>query len=138
MIEKEERRDIIAGRRVVDIQYLLQQTVGLQAKHSKVCTSGLLELKAEKRVGLVSTFKYECNLCSKNFFVHSEKPDKPILNKAVVWGTLATGSINDHLLEFFSVLEVPIMSKMMFYDIQNKLGSVSLNTFLLLLSCYKK
>ena len=29
LTEKEERGDVIARRRVVDIQYLLQQTVGL-------------------------------------------------------------------------------------------------------------
>ncbi|KAF2892022.1 hypothetical protein ILUMI_14151, partial [Ignelater luminosus] len=52
-----------------------------------------------------------------------EDPNKkPVLNKAVVWATLATGRTYTHSAELFSVLDVPFLSSNMFYDIQRELG----------------
>ncbi|KAF2883607.1 hypothetical protein ILUMI_22574 [Ignelater luminosus] len=123
-IESGEPKNTFDGYRVVEINYLLQQEMRAQVDHSRSCTGGYLQFLKELRTGFSSKFIYKCNACDKELSIKSE--DSPSgVNKAVVWGTLATGSTYAHLVEFFSVLGVPTMSGNMFFEYQKQLGSVS-------------
>lgn len=102
----------------------MNQAMRIQVDHSKVCTGGMLEFFEEKKKGLRSTFIYKCNMCDKLISVHTEHSSHETKNKAFVWGTLATGSIYEHSTELLSVLDVPQMSRKMFFNIQRELGSV--------------
>ncbi|KAF2882522.1 hypothetical protein ILUMI_23658 [Ignelater luminosus] len=123
-IESEEPKNTLDGYRVVEINYLLQQAMRAQVDHSRSCTGGYLQFLKELRTGFPSKFIYKCNTCDKELSIKSEDSPSEV-NKAVVWGTLATGSTYAHLVEFFSVLGVPTMSGNMFFEYQRQLGSVS-------------
>ncbi|XP_031333159.1 uncharacterized protein LOC116182246 [Photinus pyralis] len=123
-VEVEEHVPKLHGYRIVDIEYILRQTVTLQSEHSKKCTGGMLVLQEEIQKGLVSRFVYRCNICEKTKIVYSENPEKEIINRATVWGTLATGSTFAHTSEFLSILDIPPMRGNMFFDIQRNLGDV--------------
>ncbi|KAB0790356.1 hypothetical protein PPYR_15279, partial [Photinus pyralis] len=125
-VEVEEHVPKLHGYRIVDIEYILRQTVTLQSEHSKKCTGGMLVLQEEIQKGLVSRFVYRCNICEKTKIVYSENPEKEIINRATVWGTLATGSTFAHTSEFLSILDIPPMRGNMFFDIQRNLGDLLL------------
>ncbi|CAH1114816.1 unnamed protein product [Psylliodes chrysocephalus] len=125
---KEERT--ILGCRIVDIDYFMKRSMSLQLKHSKRCTSGYLQLIKEERVGLQSRFILKCNFCEKDLDIYNEEPSNEkssTLNKAVVWGTLATGSTYSHTDKLFSVLNIPFISKYSFYKIQRELSTVKIS-----------
>ncbi|KAF2903737.1 hypothetical protein ILUMI_02445 [Ignelater luminosus] len=90
-IESEEPKNTLDGYRVVEINYLLQQAMRAQVDHSRSCTGGYLQFLKELRTGFSSKFIYKCNACDKELSIKSEDSPSEV-NKAVVWGTLATGS----------------------------------------------
>lgn len=115
---------------MVDIDYFLQRTIYLQSDHNKNCTGGRLEIIEEIRTGLHSEFIFECNMCKKTLTVPSEKPGgTKIINQAAVWGTLATGSTYAHLAEQLSTMDIPPLSRRMFYNTQRSLGKVPITEF---------
>lgn len=127
-MEKAEEVQNISGYRIVNIDYLLKNSMFLQSNHNKKCTGGRLEYLKENRNGLVSTFTYKCDMCNNEFSFATEDPHKntkSVVNTAAVWGTLSTGSTYAHLSEFLSVLDIPRLTSYMYYQIQRKLGFVS-------------
>lgn len=127
-VEKQEEDKNISGYRIVDVDFLLKNSMFLQSNHNQKCTGGTLQYVHEKRSGLVSTFTYKCNMCNKEFSFATEDPQKKtksVVNTAAVWGTLSTGSTYAHLSEFLSVLDIPRLTRNMFYELQRNLGFVS-------------
>lgn len=125
-IEKDDSKKLQMGYRIVDIAFLMSKAMTVQATHSRICTGGMLQFKSEDRKGLVSTLIYKCNICDKEIFIKTEDPKNEIINKALVWGTLATGSVYEHTSELLSILDIPSMSRNMFFNVQRQLGSVSI------------
>lgn len=101
----------------------------MQYKHSKICTGGKLYVASERRrgKGLVSTITFKCTVCEAVLEYDTENPKNNVsaINYGAVWGTLATGSSYTHMEEFFSCLDIPVMSDSMFYEIENEIGKVS-------------
>lgn len=117
----------ILGCRIVDMDYFLKKVMYLQVQHSKRCTGGILEIQKEKREGLKGTLLFECNMCNKVITLCNEEPNKDsrsTLNRAAVWGCIATGSTYSHMQEFFSILDIPPPSKYMFHTVQRELSEV--------------
>lgn len=139
VVEREQRVPKVAGYRIVEIDYLLQNVLSLQSNHSKVCTEGKINLDGEIKKGLLSQFIFVCNICNKRFTLYSEnynckhpmntadidKQKESNANVAAVWGTLATGSTYAHLSELLSVLDIPTIQRKMFFKIQRSLSEVS-------------
>ncbi|KAF2888978.1 hypothetical protein ILUMI_17195 [Ignelater luminosus] len=124
-VELVEDPNKLNGFRVVDIEWFLKTTLTVQTRHNRICTGGRLLFTKEIKRGLKITFILKCNTREKEISLFSEDPNKkPVVNKAVVWATLATGSTYTHSAELFSVLDVPFLSSNIFYDIQRELGGV--------------
>lgn len=129
-LEVEYVEDIqnLCGFRIVDIDYFLKKSITLQAHHNRKCTAGRLEIIKEKRQGLHSTFLLQCTSCNEVISISNENGkvlETSMLNRAAVWATLATGSTYSHMLEFFSILDIPSISSNMFYNLQRNLSNVS-------------
>lgn len=127
--ETEDKKEpaVITGNRVVDLQYVLNWSVDLQYKHSKICTCGKIFLKEENRwgLGLVSCLKFGCTMCDKEYTYYTEDVSKKSkINFGFVWGTLATGSTFGHSQELFSVMDIPPMTLYHFKKIESELGDV--------------
>lgn len=126
-MEAEEYQPTLDGYRIVNIDYFFRKTITLQTNHSRKCTAGNLVIDSEKQCGLSSTFTLKCSACDMIFTLSNEEPgaEKQVLNKAAVWGTLASGGSYSHLAELLSCLEIPTVTGNMFFDIQRNLGTVS-------------
>ncbi|KAJ8914124.1 hypothetical protein NQ315_016200, partial [Exocentrus adspersus] len=103
-----------------------ERAIDLQYEHSLKCTLGKLILQKEQRRGrgLVSCIVLKCNMCEKTYFVDTEDPkrNESVINVGAVWGTIATGSCYEHLIELLSCMNIPSLMKNMFYDLEEKLG----------------
>ncbi|CAG9771359.1 unnamed protein product [Ceutorhynchus assimilis] len=65
-------------------------------------------------------------MCGKEIKISNENPghEASVLNKAVVWATIATGSTHTHTSEFLSIMDIPGQSNSLFYKIQRQLSGV--------------
>lgn len=119
----------LTGRRVVDINHLMNQLIRL-ASHNKKCTMGRFEYEKEIVDGLYSKFIFHCDQC-KNYSTVTSEPNatKNELNDGLVWGALSVGIGYDQVEELFSVVNIPIMGRNKFKKHEKKVGKV--NYFLL-------
>ncbi|KAJ8973884.1 hypothetical protein NQ317_019297 [Molorchus minor] len=122
--ENNLENNIITGQRIVDLNYVLKWALSLQAEHSKICSTGNMQLVRENRFGLVSQLHFRCNVCNYEAIKHTEDPEniKSKINYGAVWGTLATGSTYTHLKEQLSVLDIPSLSYRLFHRIEIEIG----------------
>ena len=116
-IENEIDKDYqpISGRRIVDMNYLMSQ---LQEKmhHSDLfdCRVGYFKLIGEKRIGLISKFKFECNVCQKVVVIESEKCDNVEnvnINVAATTGIVAAGVGFAQFEEILYAMVVPVFTQ---------------------------
>lgn len=100
----------IEGRRIVDLNYLCKCLVQAQAQHSVSCR-GVLCILQENYRSMISTLWFKCNSCAALFKVASEKPaPKPVLRRAMVWGTLCSGGTFNHTKELLAFCDIPFMA----------------------------
>lgn len=128
----------IDGNRIVDINLVFNRLITLSERHARSCSFGNLSITKEVIKGLESCIYLKCNLCDRTYQCHTF--DKSFdINKACVYGTLATGSTHGHTEELFSVMNIPTLSKKTFYALQDDLSTVRNIFFCLcvLLKIYK-
>lgn len=113
----------ISGNRIFNVD-AMSRMIRLAEQHTRRCTAGELVLAKEVRNGVSSVMTYKCNTCDRTYSFGTDE-QLPIMgsrnNVALVWATNAIGSTFDHNQKFLSILNIPTMSKDMFYDIQEKL-----------------
>ncbi|KAJ8912576.1 hypothetical protein NQ315_005739, partial [Exocentrus adspersus] len=119
---------VIEGNRVVELNYVIQETLRLQKKHYQLCTLGDLVVTEEirKGSGLVSTIVLWCHICKRSYSFQTEDPKKNVsgINLGHVWGTLATGSTYEHSAELMSCMNIPTMPQKQFQKYELHLGEV--------------
>lgn len=117
--------NIIPGRRIVDMGYVIKQVLSA-GTHSNTCTGGKLEVSKEIRNGLATTVVLCCEFCNKEFRVQSDSPEKyGKANEGLVWGTVSTGSGYSQTEELFAAIDVPIMCNTNYKTLEDKIGQVS-------------
>ncbi|CAB3239306.1 unnamed protein product [Arctia plantaginis] len=103
IIEKDNKEDNfqpISGRRIIDINYFLQEFQE-KARHNNLfnCQSSNLRLVGERRNGLISTFKFECNMCKEVCLIPSENTkDTEQVNANIAATTGVVASVDEKLL----------------------------------------
>lgn len=115
----------VQGRRIVNISHVMKQMEAV-GKHSLHCTTGSYKLKSENISGIACSWTYFCDSCERHFVVTSEPLDTMNdVNRAVVWGSIAIGNGYSQTEEFFSVLDLPMMSEKKFGTEELKIEEVS-------------
>lgn len=104
--------DLVKGRRIVDIGYMLSQYEKV-ATHRFHCTMGHMKFVKETRKGLKVTLHFFCDNCERKMIVTSERDSasNDDINKAAVWGSMAIGIGHSQCEEFLGVLDVPFMTQ---------------------------
>lgn len=116
----------ISGRRIVDINYLISQ-LQEKAHHNDLfdCKVGYFNLIGEKRTGLISKYKFECNVCHKVITIDSEKCNSAEereyvdANVAATTGIIAAGIGFAQFEEIFSAMDVPVFSQKYYSHLQD-------------------
>lgn len=114
----------MTGRRLIDLNYFLSQLQD-KARHNDLfdCKTEHFRLVGEKRIGLMSTFKFECNICHELVLIKSEdsNDEKRVnANVAATSGIIASGIGFSQFQEVFSALDVPVFSTKYYCKLQNQ------------------
>ncbi|KAL4721043.1 hypothetical protein ACJJTC_004139 [Scirpophaga incertulas] len=83
----------LSGRRIIDINYFFRE-LQEKARHNKLfdCNLNNFQLIGERRLGLLSIFKFECNMCKEVCLVRSDNSNENInINIAATSGVIASG-----------------------------------------------
>lgn len=81
-----------------------------------------MTILGEKRAGLISKFKFKCNMCNNDFIVTSEdssSKDNVNANVAAVTGITSAGIGYSQFEEITACMDVPIFSKSTYAGIQD-------------------
>ncbi|XP_047035378.1 uncharacterized protein LOC124641357 [Helicoverpa zea] len=119
---QEDQFQTVTGRRVIDINYLFSQ-LQEKARHNNLfdCKQENFQLISEKRIGLISVFKFECNICKQLCFINSEKTESKVnVNIAATTGMVATGIGYSQFEELFSAMNIPVFSTNYYNQLQDK------------------
>lgn len=111
---------ILSGYRVIDFGYVLNQLSDMFTKHFINCQLGNLFLRNERRKGLHSILQFSCNKCSYTYQIHTEKEER--INKAMVWGTVCSGSTYTQIDCILSSMDVPMATDKTFTRIERLIG----------------
>lgn len=113
----------VHGRRVVDIMHFIQQLQTISG-HSSLfnCNFSQMSLIGEKRIGLISIFKFRCNICKDDFIVTSEglsNTHNVNANVGAVTGITSAGIGFSQFEEITACMDVPIFTKTTYAQVQN-------------------
>jgi len=124
-------QDVLKERRVVDLGYVLTQ-IECIARHPMRCTSGRMRVISEFRQDLHSAIRFRCNVCGTTEVLRTERPPNGLqeVNRAFVWGAISVGIGYSQAEEFFSILDVPVLSAPAFREHEKAVGEVSWYFFL--------
>nr|XP_022903354.1 uncharacterized protein LOC111415749 isoform X2 [Onthophagus taurus] len=113
------------GRRIVDVGYIVKQLIDHKHVTLYNCTVANLQFVKENRDGFASVFLYECNMCKSQLEIYSENPfSQPNVNMAAVSGTIMSGNGFQQLSEIAASLNIPPISKRLYYKHQEDLHTV--------------
>lgn len=125
-IETEIQNDTyssVQGRRLVDISHFIQQLQNISSHNSLFnCNFTHMALEGEKRNGLISKYKFRCNMCKKDFMVTSEdlsNKDNVNANVAAVTGITSAGIGYSQFEEITACMDVPIFVHKNYAQIQD-------------------
>lgn len=121
--KQDEEYQLISGRRIVDINFLLFQ-LQKQSNHCDLfdCKEGYFQVIGEKRIGLMSKIKLKCNICQNLVYIDSENPEnehRVNINIAAATGIVATGIGQSQFEELFSAIDIPVFSNSTYTNLQN-------------------
>lgn len=106
-------RNILQGRRLVDIGYVFKQ-INKISKHSPFdCSFGDMYPTSECRMGLQTKITFFCRMCNmeKSLNLIDDNCEGGMnINNALALSAISTGTGYSTLNEIFSVLNVPFMS----------------------------
>lgn len=107
----ENKKVYIEGRRIVDMQYFIDQLLKISQHSLKFnCQLNHIQIVKEVRRGLFSTFTMLCSMCGSKFELNSAEKNNIIdVNHAAVAGTIMIGCGHTNLNEFASVLDLPTL-----------------------------
>ncbi|KAJ8874372.1 hypothetical protein PR048_025220 [Dryococelus australis] len=98
---------IINGRRIVSLQYVLEQHANIVLCHKLKCTGGLMELQKELHIDVFSILKFHCKMCGKAKKLYTDtKFKQPSINDSLVWAATAVGIGHTQAEEMFGILEL--------------------------------
>ncbi|KAJ8915351.1 hypothetical protein NQ315_008238 [Exocentrus adspersus] len=119
-----ETHHTISGNRIVELGYVIDKILLIQAQHLQQCTLARVQFHKEIRrgTGLVSCIELKCCACDKVFTFTTEDAKKNVINMGVVWGTLASGSSYLHTKELLSCIDIPTMPEKMFSEYEEFLS----------------
>ncbi|GBN94591.1 hypothetical protein AVEN_125158-1 [Araneus ventricosus] len=123
-IHTSEEYFAISGRRIIDINYFISQVQDCD-KHSPFgCTFSDMQILSEKRNGLNTGLKMKCRMCSYTKVFWTENPQSPTMsaNTAAVTDIMSIGGGFSNMEEFFSALDIPLMSEKTFLKEQEKIS----------------
>ncbi|KAF2898422.1 hypothetical protein ILUMI_07747 [Ignelater luminosus] len=103
----------LLGRRMVDIQHLLDQLSILDSHDSKYnCSFKNLNFIQEKRLSLSSKLCFKCNMCLNEFYVELNKSQSSQMdiNTSVVAGAVSIGIGYSNAQELFESIDIPFLS----------------------------
>ncbi|XP_077484482.1 uncharacterized protein LOC144094390 [Amblyomma americanum] len=121
----------ICGRRVVSVDHFVKAVQELGEHRCPCPNGGRFEYKEERRIGLWSEFKFQCNGCHELRRVATDPVAEPTpltdkaalgINDATVWAFTSIGSGHSHLEEATAVMEIPVMGKGTFLRREEALG----------------
>ncbi|KAL4718047.1 hypothetical protein ACJJTC_012087 [Scirpophaga incertulas] len=112
----------LSGRRIIDINYFFRE-LQEKARHNKLfdCNLNNFQLIGERRLGLLSIFKFECNMCKEVCLVRSDNSNENInINIAATSGVIASGIGFSQFEELCSAMDVPVFSAKYYIKFQDK------------------
>nr|CAI5841633.1 unnamed protein product [Callosobruchus analis] len=100
------------GRRIVDVQYLINETLKFPHKKMRFCENTDVEVQSELREGFRSILLLYCKNCKKEHAVCTEDPglDTMNVNVAFISGIISLGLSLYHLNELCNFLQIPTVS----------------------------
>lgn len=103
--------------------YYTQQLQKISS-HSSLFNCNLkdMTLLGEKRIGLISKFKFICNMCKQYFIIESENPENEEnidANLAAVTGITSTGIGYSQFQEITACLNIPVFTEKLYGKIQD-------------------
>lgn len=116
----------ISGRRIVELDFFLQQLKEFSLHNFGKCRFSDLETQKEIRNGLRSKIVLQCNSCGKKFIAKTSQDENTeetmCLNSTAVLAANMVGIGFSQLEQFTSVLSVPVMSSVTFKKYNDKIG----------------
>nr|XP_049695130.1 uncharacterized protein LOC110371421 isoform X2 [Helicoverpa armigera]XP_049695131.1 uncharacterized protein LOC110371421 isoform X3 [Helicoverpa armigera] len=114
----------VIGRRIVDINFLLKE-LQEKGRHNNLfdCKMSNFRLISERSLGLISVFKFQCNMCQETCLIHSEDnkdPQQVNLNIAATTGIIASGIGYSTFEELCSSMNIPTFSSKYYLKLQNE------------------
>lgn len=93
--------------------------------HRRTCTSGRMAFDRETVTGLYSELRFACTACGANATVKTQPDGAERVNKAAVWGNVASGSNFFQMKEFLALLNVKGPSANYYRKLEENIGQVS-------------
>lgn len=123
----------LSGRRIVNLSHIITQARRLENHACKAKNPGHFSFKSEKREGLASILKFQCESCKETRSIHTDNKPTNEINLAATWGTMAIGKGHYHMEEMLSTMHIPTPSAATFKKYEEEVGKV--HTFKFVLYC---
>ncbi|KAK9752248.1 hypothetical protein QE152_g4421 [Popillia japonica] len=116
----------LSGRRVVDIQYFMDQIIKSGNHAPFDCSFLHMELMKEERRGLASTYIFRCRLCNIIQKIHTDNADcrDADVNTGIVFGATSIGIEYSQCNELLTTINVPLMAANTFASKERNLATV--------------
>ncbi|KAK9728156.1 hypothetical protein QE152_g18110 [Popillia japonica] len=116
----------LSGRRVVDIQYFMDQIIKSGNHAPFNCSFLHMELMKQERRGLASTYIFRCRLCNIIQKVHTDNADcsDVDVNTGIVFGATSIGIGYSQCNELLTTINVPFMAANTFASKERNLATV--------------
>ena len=114
----------VAGRRIVDFDYILEQLREKFSKHGSTgCTISSLKLEKSVDRGLRALFYLRCQNCDYVKSIWSDRDDDKVMgiNESAVCGTITAGTGCSTLQEMLAAMGIPCMSHVTYRKYRDRL-----------------
>ncbi|XP_047993637.1 uncharacterized protein LOC125232064 [Leguminivora glycinivorella] len=116
----------IEGRRLVKMQYFMDQIIEISRHSSKFgCQLDFIQIIKERKTGLRSTFSLRCNMCNGVFALHTDDtdPNTNDVNHSAVSAAILMGCGSSNLKEFTASLDLPTVNQKIYDQCHKHLHS---------------
>ena len=107
-----ERGIDLTGRRIIDINFFLNELKSLNNHSMLGCNLNDIIVVSETKHGFRSSFRFECKMCRHKKTIWSEETVKGVKNVNIdaVAGIISIGVGYSNLEELFSTMNIPCMT----------------------------
>ncbi|KAI4455257.1 hypothetical protein MML48_9g00016404 [Holotrichia oblita] len=118
--ELEVEKNVVEGRRMFDVKYLVQQLQNFGDHEKYGCSSKNMVFIKEIRKGFSTSLLFQCSMCNQNEAIESDTKNDEVMsvNDAMVFGNICTGQSFSQMEERCALLNIPVMSSSTYFSVQ--------------------